>query len=987
MDIRRTFTTPTKNSYASDYIKNKRSKVLFSGTSNLANTIVEQKGMFPLVTSSGHLKPYQGTFGFSSATQTSGAPPSSYCLNTARSYHDLLDITRGKYLLTPPNATTTIIQQLSDINFSTQLFCGSLYQNGNTGVAQSIIFNNSISGGATGPTGASNKIIYNPATTANQWIKVDPSYNLLNNGNSCESENNSVLNNATVRTNIQAQRKLDRYLNLDVQGFKFPVKFSMYYDPSDCINSNNDLQLVENELLFTSPDINKLITVSSFNITNFVFTNSTAPVVYTSSNPNVATIVDNIVTIVGLGTTTIVANQPVSINRIHPAGRATAQLTVSLVPVSLSNFKVDARYFGSGSFDLDPPTSNSPGLFTYESSNTDVATILGKTVTIVGAGTTTITARQAAITNYTAGVITASFVVNPIAPTFGAFTITSKDFGSVPFALGQPTSNNILGAFSYESSNTGVATISDKTVTIVGAGTTNITATQSATRNYTLKSITVPFVVNPIAPTFGTFAIASRNFGNQPFSILQNTHTVLYVRTGGSDWQTRIINNDTSNANLTWWNPDMQWYRLDVAPQNEIALQFRFFAAYVTTFYNITAASSTVVSSAGNIGTYSFTFNGGANYTGIFNGQIQQWNYTLPVAVNRNSSFALEQPTSNNILGAFIYESSNTGVATISGNIVTTVGAGTTNITATQSATTNYTLKGMTVPFIVNPIVPIFGAFTIASRSFGTQSFSILQNTHTVLYIRFGSTDWQTRIINNDTSNANLQGWNPDQQWYRPDIASQNEIALQFRFFAAYVTTLYNITSASCTVVSSNGNIGTYSFMFNGGINYTGIFNSSTPVVWDYTLPVAVNRNSLQPISNSPGLFTYESSNTGVATISGNTVTVVGGGSTTITARQAAITNYTAGAITAPFVVIPVAPVLSNFTVNTKSVGSVPFDLTRPDSTSSGAFTYESSNLSVATISGSTVTIVGAGTTTITARQAATTNHIAGTITALFTVN
>ena len=242
MDIRRTFTTPTKNSYASDYIKNKRSKVLFSGTSNLANTIVEQGGMFPLVTSSGHLKPYQGTFGFSSATQTSGAPPSSYCLNQARSYHDLLDITRGKYLLTPPNATTTIIQQLSDINFSTQLFCGSLYQNGNTGVAQSIIFNNSISGGATGPTGASNKIIYNPATTANQWIKVDPSYNLLNNGNSCESENNSVLNNATVRTNIQAQRKLDRYLNLDVQGFKYPVKFSMYYRPSDCINSNNDLQ-------------------------------------------------------------------------------------------------------------------------------------------------------------------------------------------------------------------------------------------------------------------------------------------------------------------------------------------------------------------------------------------------------------------------------------------------------------------------------------------------------------------------------------------------------------------------------------------------------------------------------------------------------------------------------------------------------------------------------------------------------------------------
>ena len=144
MDIRRTFTTPTKNSYASDYIKNKKSKVIFSGTSDLANTIVEQGGAFPLVTPSGHLKPYQGTFGFSSSTQTQGALPSTYCLNTARSYSDLLNITKGKYLLTPPNATTTIVTQIDDINFSTQLFCGPLYEKGKTGVAQSIIFNNSI---------------------------------------------------------------------------------------------------------------------------------------------------------------------------------------------------------------------------------------------------------------------------------------------------------------------------------------------------------------------------------------------------------------------------------------------------------------------------------------------------------------------------------------------------------------------------------------------------------------------------------------------------------------------------------------------------------------------------------------------------------------------------------------------------------------------------------------------------------------------------
>ena len=985
MDDRRVFNTPTKNSYASDYIKNKKSKVIFSGTSNLASTIVEQGGAFPLVTPSGQLKPYQGTFGFSSATPTQGAPPSSYCLNTARSYSDLLSITKGKYLLTPPNLTTTTITQLNDIDFSSQLFCGNLYEKGKTGVNETIIFNSSVTGvtGATGATGAANKIIYNTSTTANQWIKVDPSFNMLHNGSSCESEKSNVLTDVMIRRNIHAQRKLDRYLNLDVQGFKFPVKFSLNYEPEDCMNSNNDIQPVVNELSFTSSFLTRTIADGSFLIPSFVTFNSTVPVIYSSSNPAVATISGNTVTIVGIaGITTITASQAASSDGIYPSGLATVQLVVTLVTPTLSAFAIASRDFGSVPFTLNLPTSNSSGAFSFASSDPAVASIVGNVVTVVGAGTTAITATQAAAANYTSKTVTALFVVNPIVPTLSAFAIDSRDFGSVPFTLNLPTSNS-LGTFSYASSDLVVASIVGNVVTVVGAGTTTITATQAATTNYKSRTITASFVVNPIAPTLSAFAVASRDFGSQPFSILPNTHAVLYVHNGGSGWQTRIINNDTSNTYLqAWAGIDKQWYDLNYGGWNEVALQFRFFAAYVTKFYNITSASCAVVSAYGNIGSYSFTFNGGTSYTGTFNGQVQSWDYTLPsdVEVNRNSlqptsnssgafsyassdptvasivgnvvtivkvgtttitatqaattnytsktitasfvvnpiaptlsafavaskdfgiaPFTLNPPTSNS-LGAFSYASGNTGVATISGNIVTIVGAGTTTITVTQLATTNYTLKSITVPFIVNPIAPIFDAFTIASRSFGTQPFSILQNTHTVLYVRTGGSDWQTRIINNDTSNANLTWWNPDMQWYRLDVAPQNEIALQFRFFAAYVTTFYNITAVSCRVVSSSGNIGTYSFTFNGGANYTGIFNGQIQQ-WDYTLPVAVNRNSLQPISNSPGVFTYESSNTGVATISGNTVTIVSAGSSTITARQAATTNYTVGAITAPFVV------------------------------------------------------------------------------------
>lgn len=80
------------------------------------------------------------------------------------------------------------------------------------------------------------------------------------------------------------------------------------------------------------------------------------------------------------------------------------------------------------------------------------------------------------------------------------------------------------------------------------------------------------------------------------------------------------------------------------------------------------------------------------------------------------------------------------------------------------------------------------------------------------------------------------------------------------------------------------------------------------------------------------------------------------------------------------------SPTLSNFPNITKVSNAAPFQLTPPTSNSSGAFSYTSSNTSVATIAGSTVTITGFGTTTITAIQASDdANYGSGSITATLT--
>ena len=78
---------------------------------------------------------------------------------------------------------------------------------------------------------------------------------------------------------------------------------------------------------------------------------------------------------------------------------------------TLGPFSVPSKTFGNPPFTITPPTSNSPGTFSYTSSNPLVATISGSTINIVGAGSSVITANQAATTDYPSASTTATFTV------------------------------------------------------------------------------------------------------------------------------------------------------------------------------------------------------------------------------------------------------------------------------------------------------------------------------------------------------------------------------------------------------------------------------------------------------------------------------------------------------------------------------------------------------------------------------------------------
>ena len=85
----------------------------------------------------------------------------------------------------------------------------------------------------------------------------------------------------------------------------------------------------------------------------------------------------------------------------------------------LSDFNSFTVSASTSDFTINPPTSNSSGAITYTSSNTSVATIIGTTVHLVGPGTTTIIATQAADESHSGNSISARMNVSALCGDWG----------------------------------------------------------------------------------------------------------------------------------------------------------------------------------------------------------------------------------------------------------------------------------------------------------------------------------------------------------------------------------------------------------------------------------------------------------------------------------------------------------------------------------------------------------------------------------------
>ncbi|MCX6439737.1 MAG: hypothetical protein NTZ91_00275 [Actinobacteria bacterium] len=644
--------------------------------------------------------------------------------------------------------------------------------------------------------------------------------------------------------------------------------------------------------------------------------NSTGAWSYVSLNTSVVSIVGSAFSINAVGSTIVVATQAATTDFL--AATRNIAVTVSGKAPTVGVFTVPSQSLDSPLYTLTPPTSTSAGLWSYTSSNVNIARISGSTLTLVGAGSVTITATQAADWNWAATSKDAAITVLGATPVHGAFSNVSLTLGVFnSFTLSPPVSNS-TGTWSYASSNLSVATVSGNSITPVGAGTATITATQAAIGNFGAGISTMTLTVLGGAPTLGAFpntVVALRPLSANTYTLTPPTSNSLGAWT--------FVSSDPSIVSI---------------------------AGNIATLYQV--GSVTVTANQGSAGNY------GPSNPVTMRFTVSPATPTLSVWGNidktfGDAGFALTPPTSSSA-GTWSYASSNTGVATVKDNQVTIIGAGQAIITATQAANWNWAETTTQLTLTVAPVAPTTGPLAAMTGVVGDPAIAITAPTSNST-ARWTYTSSNDAVVVVSGSTLVIIG-----------AGSATITATQIaggNFFASAATT-------ATVKIFSRATVGAFD-------NMTGTFGGAAIAI---TAPTSASTGAWAYVSSDPtGAWAYVSSDPTIVTVNAASLEIKKVGTVIITATQAATDAFVANTKTFAVTIDKAAATVGTFENKTGIFGGAAIAVTAPTSTSDGAWTYVSSDPAIVTVNAASLEVKKVGTATISATQAATDSYLTST--------
>ncbi|MCU0473288.1 MAG: gliding motility-associated C-terminal domain-containing protein, partial [Bacteroidales bacterium] len=531
---------------------------------------------------------------------------------------------------------------------------------------------------------------------------------------------------------------------------------------------------------------------------------------------------------------------------------------------------------------------------------TSLALKAGDPYTITAVLPTPLTGSETVTIAYTAGDVAsaqggwlASFTPQTVSLKSQTITFTislSKKYSDSPFTLSSSATSSL--GMTYSSSNLSVVTISGSVATFHAVGSSDITARQAGNGTWApakyIRTLTVAKGDQTIA--FGV--LSNKTYGDGDYAISAIASSGL------------IVNFNSTNTGV---------------------------ATVAGIIVHIVGAGTTVIT-ASQPGNSLWNSAPDVPQTLTVNKADQTITFSvLSDKIFGDPDYSLSASASSGL--SVSYLSGSPLVATITGNTVHIVGAGTTVITASQSGDANYN-PAPDVPqtLTVNKADQTIAFSALSDKTFGDPDYSLTASASSGLSVSYSSGNPLVATITGNSvhivapGTAVITASQPGDANYNP---------------APDVLQTLTVNKADQTIAFS-------------------VLSDKTFGDPDYSLTA----------SASSGLsVSYSSGNPLVATITGNSVHIVAPGTAVITASQAGDANYN-----------PAPDVPQTLTVN-KADQTIAFsalsDKTYGDEdymisaiASSGlSVNFGSSNSGVATVAGNTVHIAGAGTTIITASQ------------------
>src|SRR5579862_931087 len=674
--------------------------------------------------------------------------------------------------------------------------------------------------------------------------------------------------------------------------------------------------------------------------------------------------------------------------------------TISFTSTAPSN----AVYNGATYTVAATSSAGLPVSFSIDASSTTVCSLSGSAVSFTGVGTCKVDADQAGDANYSAAAeVVQAFSVAKASQAI-AFTTTAPagaKVGGASYSAAATADSGLLVTLSVDAASAGICSLSGSNVSFTGAGTCTIDANQAGDANYTAapeaqQSFSVAKGDQTVS--FTSTAPANAKVAGASYSVAASSDAGLAVSLSIDAASTSVCTltgstvsfvgagtcavdaNQAGNANYNAAAQAQQTFTVgkgdqtitftSTAPANAKVAGSSYVVAAssdagLAVSFSVDAASTSVCGLSGS--TVSFTAVGsctiGANQPGNanYNAAVQaqqtftvgkgdqaiSFTSTAPSnAVYHGATYTVAASSSSGLPVSFSIDATSTSVCSLAGATVSFIGVGTCTIDADQAGNANY-----------NAAAEVLQAFTVGKAS---------------QTVTFTSTAPANAVYNGST--------------YTVAASADSGLAVSLSIDA----TSTSVCSLAGATVSFTG-VGTCTIDADqaGNANYnaatraqqtfsvgkapqTVSFTSTAPAnakVGGSTYSVAATANSGLTVA-----ITIDAASSSVCSLSGATVSFAGVGTCTIDANQAGNANYNAG-----------AQAQQSFSVS-KGTQTITFTSTAPsnavyngptyavaataDSGLAVSFSIDATSTSVCSLSGSTVSFIGAGTCTIDANQA-----------------